>query len=129
MVKKEIPEIIKKVGFDFWWDIKKVWALDYPVEEIDIGELSWHFDIPFWNTKEGYYDLSPNEVIEDPEKHYYEYNRTMQTDVFYPIDIMENKGKLLILDGLHRLVKARILGYIKIKVRKIPRSEIPNIKR
>ena len=47
-MKKDIPEIIKKVGFDFDWDSKKVWALDVPVEEMDIKDLEWHFDIPFW---------------------------------------------------------------------------------
>ncbi len=31
---KPLPQIILKVGFDFHWDIKKVWALNYPVEEM-----------------------------------------------------------------------------------------------
>lgn len=56
-----------------------------------------------------------------------EYDRTMNADLTYPIDIMENKGKYLILDGLHRLLKYKILGYDKVKVRIIPRDEIPNI--
>ena len=51
----------------------------------------------------------------------------MKSDLRHSIDIMENKGKWLILDGLHRLAKAKILGHTKVKVRKIPCSEIPNI--
>lgn len=51
----------------------------------------------------------------------------MNSDISYPIDIMENKGRLVILDGLHRLVKCKILGMYKVKVRIIPISEIPNI--
>jgi len=51
----------------------------------------------------------------------------MNSNLSHPIDVMENKGRLLILDGLHRLVKLKILGKNKIKIRKIPRSEIPNI--
>ena len=47
MKDRKLPKIIKEVGFDFSWDVKKVWALDYPVEEIEINELTWHFDIPF----------------------------------------------------------------------------------
>ena len=35
----KLPGEIKKVGFDFRWDTKKVWALDLPVEEIPIEEL------------------------------------------------------------------------------------------
>ena len=56
-----------------------------------------------------------------------EYDRIMNSDISYPIDVMENKGRLVILDGLHRLVKCKILGMDKVKVRIIPRSEIPNI--
>ena len=124
---KILPEIIKKVGFDFRWDVKKVWELKYQAEKIDIKELEWHFNVPFWNTNDGYYDLKPSQVINNKEKFREEYERTMKADLSHPIDIMENKGKLLILDGLHRLVKAKILGHSKVNVRKIPRAEINNI--
>jgi len=42
-------------------------------------------------------------------------------------NVMENKGRWLILDGLHRLMKATILKMNKIRVRKIPREKIPEI--
>ena len=66
--KYDAPQIIKDVGFDFDWDSKKVWALDEPTEEIDINELIWHFDIPFWE-KEGTdeYNLKAWDVIKHPE--------------------------------------------------------------
>jgi len=51
----------------------------------------------------------------------------MNSNLNYPIDIMQNKGRWLILDGLHRLIKSKILGMKKVKIRKIPRFEIPNI--
>ncbi|MBS3156328.1 ParB-like nuclease domain-containing protein [Candidatus Woesearchaeota archaeon] len=126
---KVVPKIIKEVGFDFHWNVEKVWALNYPAEEIDIRELEWHFEIPFWSKKGGFYDLSPNDVISKPELFKEEYERTMNANLAHPIDIMKNKGKWLILDGLHRLVKAKIIGAKKVKVRKIPRSEIPNIEK
>ncbi len=52
----------------------------------------------------------------------------MNADLTYPIDIMENKGRWLILDGLHRLMKAYSLGMKKVVVRKVPRELIPQIK-
>ena len=61
------------------------------------------------------------------EKYKEQYDRIMNADIEYPIDIMENKGKYVILDGLHRLVKCKLLGYEKVNVRIIPRTEIPNI--
>ncbi len=47
MKEKILPKIIKEVGFDFHWSEEKVWKLNYPIEEINIDELSWHFKIPF----------------------------------------------------------------------------------
>jgi hypothetical protein len=123
----DYPDIIKKVGFDFSWDVKKVWTLNYPVEEIDIEILTWHFDIPFHWHNGGIYNLTSSDIINSPDNYKQEYERTMKCDLSYPIDIMENKGKWLILDGLHRLMKSKIMGLKKVKVRKIPRDEIKNI--
>jgi hypothetical protein len=52
-----------------------------------------------------------------------------KADTSYPIDIMENKGRWLILDGLHRLVKLYEQGEKTVKVRIIPRKKIPEITR
>lgn len=123
---KDIPQIIKEVGFDFSWSEEKVWALELPTEEMGISEIIWHFDIPFlWEN--GVYNLKPQEVIDNPEAHKEEYERTMRADLIHPIDIMENKGRWLILDGLHRLMKASILGMSRVNVRKVPRERIPDI--
>ncbi len=126
-MNEDIPQIIKDVGFDFNWSEEKVWKLEVPVEIINIQELEWHFDIPFLCEKGEVYNLTSREVIENPDAHKEEYERTMQADLSYPIDIMENKGRWLILDGLHRLMKASILGKQMVEVRKISRDYIPDI--
>ena len=120
---------IAEVGFDFHWDSKKVWALDEPTIKLPIAELLWHFDVPFWD-KEGTdeYNLTPWKVIHEPEKHKIHYQRSLQADTSHPIDVMENKNRLLILDGLHRLVKLYLKGETLIRVRNIPRSRIPEIR-
>lgn len=125
--KKTIPESVLEYGFDFDWDEKDVWKLDYPTQEIVIEMLEWHFNIPFWNWNNEWYVLKPNDVINNPEKYKTQYDRIMESDISYPIDVMPNKERLVILDGLHRLVKCKLLGMNKVKVRIIPRSEIKNI--
>lgn len=127
MNKPEMPTIIKEVGFDFKWDVRKVWALDVPTEEVPITELTWHFDIPFWSKSGGYYDLYPKDVLEHQDENKEEYKRTMKADTSHPIDIMQWRGRWLILDGLHRLLKLAIEGNKTVKVRKIPVSAIPKI--
>jgi hypothetical protein len=126
-MEKELPQIIKDVGFDFSWDEKKVWALDLPTTDMNISELTWHFDIPFHWHGGDVYNLKSRDIIENPEKYKEEYERTMRADMKHPIDIMENKGRWLILDGLHRLMKAYILKMDKVRVRIVPREMIPQI--
>lgn len=129
-MSRELPQIIQEVGFDFSWDERRVWTLDVPTEEMSIGELTWHFDVPFiWSKPDGYYDVTPREVIEQSDLHAEEYERTMQSDTSYPIDIMFWKDRWLILDGLHRLMKQAIQGREVVQVRKIPESAIPLIRK
>jgi len=71
--------------------------------------------------------LKPWEVTKNPDKHSTHWKKIQEADLKYPIDIMENKGRWLILDGLHRLVKAYILKMKTVKVRKISRQKIPDI--
>lgn len=128
-MKEKLPDIIKEVGFDFDWEEEKVWQLDIPVTKMDIEELVWHFDIPFHWRGDSAYSLTSREIIEHPEDNKTEFKRILKADLKYPIDIMQNKGKWLILDGLHRLMKAYIKGLKKVDVRIIPREKISEIKR
>ena len=116
---------LEKYKFNFHWDAEDIWKLDYPTEDMEIKLLQWHIDCPFWNN----YTLRPLDVILNPELYPEEYKAIMNTDLSYPIDIMKNLDRWVILDGLHRLTKSWITCQHKVKVRKIPRSEIPNIKK
>lgn len=127
MIRNNVPDIIQEVGFDFHWSSQKVWGIPAPTEEIDISELEWHFDIPFWDTPGGYYDLQPREVLMNPKRYHQEYERILAADTSFPIDIMMNKGRWTILDGLHRVVKLFIEGTRTVRVRKISRSVITEI--
>lgn len=125
---KQPPKIIKEVGFDFSWDVQKVWALDVNAEDMPISELTWHFDIPFlWSKPDGFYDLKPASVLKHPAQFPDEYDRTMAADTSYPIDILFWKNRWVILDGLHRLMKQSLNGGQTVQVRKIPSSAIPRI--
>ncbi|HEU4966622.1 MAG TPA: NUDIX hydrolase [Candidatus Saccharimonadales bacterium] len=124
------PQIIQEVGFDFSWDESKVWQLDLPTEDMPIEELTWHFDTPFlWSKPNGFYDINPRWILEQPNTYPEEYERTMQADTTYPIDIMFWRGKWLILDGLHRLMKQSLEDKRTVKVRKVPEAAIPKIKK
>lgn len=129
-MNRQTPKIIKDVGFDFSWSEQKVWQINAPVEDLPIAKLVWHFDFPFlWSRPNGFYDVKPSTVIAKPNEHATEYQRTMRASTRYPIDIMFWRGRWVILDGLHRLMKLYIQGAKVVSVRKIPKSAIPLIKK
>ena len=128
MEEKVIPKIIKENCLDFDWDNKKVWKIKAPVEKMNIDELKWQFDFPFWHSSSQKYTITPNQVFQKPGKYKEQYERVMKSDLKHPIDIMKNKKKLWeILDGLHRLAKAHLLKYEEVNVRKILKEKIPEI--
>ena len=124
---EDIPQSVLEYGFDFDWDESDVWRLDYPNEDMNIEELEWHLDVPFWENGGKDYSLCPRDVLNNPEKYKEHYDRIMNSDINYPIDVMFNKGRYVILDGVHRLVKSKLLGMKYANVRIIPRDEIKNI--
>jgi predicted ATP-grasp superfamily ATP-dependent carboligase len=123
------PASLKKVGLNFRWDSKKIWALKLPITKMDITKLIWHFNLPFWD-KEGTdeWNLTPWELIKNPEKEPAHLEKIHRADLKHPIDITKQKGRYIILDGLHRLVKAFMRGDKNISVRIIPRTKISLIK-
>ena len=130
--KKEEPAFDwDSVGMDFGdWDEKKVWALEEPITEIDRKELLWSFDVPFWQKDDAArWTLTPWDVIHKASGSESEQRRVAEADLSYPVDIMENKGRWFVLDGLHRLAKAYQQGQEKIRVRIIPRARLPEIRK
>ncbi|MFZ2189533.1 MAG: hypothetical protein WA057_05570 [Candidatus Magasanikiibacteriota bacterium] len=117
------------VGLDFGnWDEEKIWAMELPIVEMDVNELLWHFDAPWWpNDKGERWTITPWDVINQQEGSIKEQEKMKKADIVYPIEILENKGKWLVLDGLHRLVKSYKQGYKKVKVRIVPRERLPEI--
>ncbi len=124
-----LPVHIALYAFDFRWSNELLWQLEVPTEKMNVDELIWHFDIPWLHTPNGRFDLKPTDVMTHQNHHPEEYARTMQSDTSYPIDIMFNKGRWLILDGLHRLMKSVDAGKQTVTVRKIPRELVPKIEK
>lgn len=94
-------------GFDIYLDTSKLRDVSLEVEQICIDELTWCFDIPVWE-KDGTDDwnLTPREVIEGKPDTSEHLRRVHDADLKYPILIIRHKDKWVILDGIHRLVKA-----------------------
>lgn len=119
----------KEIDLGLKIDHKKLWALDLPVEKIDIDELSNNFDIPYLE-KEGTDDwnLSINELLNNLDREISHKEKINDADIKYPIDIYKHNGQWIILDGVHRLAKLSSEGYENIKVCRVRDNDIDKIK-
>ncbi len=91
--------------------------------------LVWHLDVPIWPDNKGIpYSVTPREVLEEPAKFPKESNRIIRSSLEYPLEIFQNKSKVMILDGVHRFAKAWQAGQEKIYSRWIPEAEIIKLK-
>lgn len=61
---------------------------DNPIEEIKVDDLTWIFEFD-------------NPLLDDPE-------RITTADIKVPIIVVKFYNKIVVLDGLHRLAKAKI---------------------
>lgn len=122
--EKELPSIIKEVGFDFDFDFendpKKIWNVSLSVVKIPIDWLVWHLEIPFWSSDNGFYDLSPKQLMACPELSLFHYRKVLEADLSFPIDYTLYKGRKKIIDGLHRLTKADMIGLKEIEAKEVP---------
>lgn len=125
-----MPREIADVYFDFDWDRRAVWALNVEAETIERSALEWHLDLPFWSSQPPapFFDLVPRRVIEDPAVHVIHARRIAEADMSFPLDVMEHRGRLCVMDGLHRLAQAVREGRDTVRVRRIPRSAIPRVR-
>lgn len=129
-IGNEKPKILTDAGFDFYWDDSKFQAMVEPITEINIEELKWNLNLPFWEEEWiNDWNLTPREVIEHPEYHKNHYQRIKKSDLNYPICITKNKyDKWFVLDGTHRLAKAYINNKKIAKVKIIPNEKLLEIK-
>ncbi len=115
------PRVLTDVGLSMFVNTVKLRELPLPIVEVAIEQLIWHFDMPVWE-KDGTDDwnLTPWEVIKKKEGTNVHQQRVEEADASYPMIITEYKSRFVILDGVHRLVKAYGDGQKTVKAKIIP---------
>lgn len=117
-----LPSVIERYWYAFDWDVEALWSLDVPARPVPIKPLEWHLDVPIWPLEGQPFRLTPRDVVKSPYRHAAEYRRVQQASLVFPIEITWFRRRWLILDGIHRLLKAHELGQSEIMARKVPRS-------
>ena len=122
--KKFPPEL--RSYFSARWDNRAIWKLALPTAKIPISDLAWHLEFPFWSSKppEPLFDLKPIQVLEDHRAHPGHWERALSADLAFPVATSIFGGKLVILDGIHRLVHAVHLGLTSMEHYLVPTRHI-----
>jgi hypothetical protein len=103
------PEPMREVFPQTHWQLGKLWALDLRVEPVEVADLLWMFDLPLWQLNGERFKVTPNQVAATPMNFRPHYERVMDADLDFPIHLVAYRGRLVVLDGLHRLLKAHFL--------------------
>lgn len=108
------PAVIRETLPMVPWNIRRLWALDLPVRQVEVEELAWLLDLPLWQLSGTRFQVSPSQVRADPARFPDHLRRVMASDLGHPIHLVKHKGRLVVLDGYHRLLKAAIEGRAEI---------------
>jgi hypothetical protein len=123
--KEKFPPEIEQYFYSKW-DNHDLWNLVAPCERLQVHELEWHLNYPFWSTSppESVFDLRPGFVLENPNKYPKHRERIESADLEYPILVGRFGGRHVILDGFHRLLKAIKNGATFMECKNVPQSHI-----
>lgn len=111
-IKREfVPDELKDVYVDFYWSQDKLWNLKIEPMQLEINQLEWILEYPVWYMEP---HPVPVKLMKDSTLDPNHWNRIITADLSFPIHVLKWKGRLLILDGVHRLIKAKTHGALTI---------------
>ena len=80
---------------------------------------------PFWKDGHRKLALRPCDVAANPERYLADYDRAMAADLSCPINVIYLRGRWVVMDGLHRLLKAWTCGHEMTLARQAHEEHIP----
>ena len=91
-----------------------------PIELMPVRELEWILDLPLWWDGGHPFQLRPREVLAEPDRNRAQHARTREADLAIPVDVAWYHGRWVVVDGVHRLLKAISLGHTAVAAREVP---------
>ncbi len=123
-----MPRFLRSVMLDFVWSHERLCALELPADRVPVDELRWHLALPMWSFEGVPFAVSPVAVRAEPSRYWAQYARTMAADVAFPLHALKRPdGRVTVLDGMHRLLKADLLRHATVAVNTIPMARLDDI--
>ena len=123
---RKMPPVMQALLPNVMWDRQLLHALVLPVVELPVAELRWMLDLPWWRVGERRFAVTPNQVRLAPDRYAGHWRRVLDADLDYPIDLLQ-RDRPIILDGVHRLLKADVLGMRAIAARVLDEARFAEI--
>ena len=123
-----IPPVLQPYILDFQWDLARLHALDLPTTELTVASLAHHLELPFWAYDGRPFQVTPYEVAADPNRYHEQFARTLVANLSHPVHAVRREdGRITILDGVHRLLKAHLTGQALVRARLLGREQLDEI--
>lgn len=115
------PSILTDAGLSLFANTLELRESPFPIVQIPIEELTWHFDMPVWE-KDGTDDwnLTPRDVMEGKEGSGTHRKRVENADISFPLIVTKYAERYVLLDGVHRLVKCYEHGERTVNAKVVP---------
>ncbi|MGW6280809.1 hypothetical protein [Kribbella sp. NPDC055071] len=123
-----IPPELTAYILDLEWDLDQLHRLDLLMISVRVSDLAHHLDLPFWRYDGRPFQVTPREVAADPAKYHEQWDRVLAADSRQPLHVVRRaNGRLTILDGIHRLLRAELEGLPTIVVHVLPWEDLDEI--
>lgn len=122
-----MPDALRGILLDRPWDLGSLLALQLPVGVVEVEPLAWQLDLPWWRVGDEWFVVSPNQVRDERHRYAAQWARTMDADLDVPIHVRRTGRGPVILDGVHRLLRASVEGRRSLLVRWVRGSDLPRI--
>jgi len=124
-----VPTELRSVLLNITWNNSDLWAIPLPVEQVSVASLSWQLDLRWWRHAGQHFVIRPTEVAADPERYAAQWQRTLAADLHWPIHVVQRDDRLVLLDGVHRLLRAHLTGVDMIPARLLTVADVRRIAR
>ena len=112
-----IPDELRPWLLPVAWSQDRLWKIERPVHRVEVASLRWHHHLHWWRGEpNAWFQVTPAEFMRSPDAYPEHRRRVEQADLSYPLHAIRRRGRTFVLDGIHRLVRAHLLGLEAVDV-------------
>jgi hypothetical protein len=123
-----IPPALRPWLLDAEWDLNRLHAIERPVSAVPVATLRWCYELPWWRGDDNaWFTVTPREVMRNPGRYPNHDARIASADVSRPLHVLRRHSHWMVLDGIHRLVRADLDGARRVRVVPLGRQQLTRV--